>query len=111
MFRIVVSILLGLFLVACSGHDEQYYALNPQYIEAALAACPNKSPGSITCEQLGVVAEKVNQLAYLLRTDQQAYGLSIIQLQNSIVEHESPSKRDALNKRLAVIQWLLSPGG
>ena len=111
MLRMIISLFLGLFLASCSTHDEHYYALNPQYIDAALAACPDKSPGSLTCAQLEGVAEKVNQLAYLLRSNQQAYGLSVIQLQNSIAVHDTPAKRDALDKRLAVVKWLLSPGG
>ena len=111
MMRFFLCLLIGFGLSACSVHDERYYASNPKALEVALAKCPAEPPSNITCEQLQAVANKVNQLAYLLRSDQQAYGLSIIHLQQSIAEHDSLTKREALTDRLSVVKWLLSPGG
>ncbi|MFZ4076579.1 MAG: hypothetical protein ACOYKA_01210 [Legionellaceae bacterium] len=111
MVRYVFFLSVALILSACSGHDVRYYTLNLKALDAALAKCPSHPPAQVSCEQLDVIAQRMNQLAYLLRSDQQAYGLSILHLQKSRVEHDSVSKREALAERLAVVKWLQSPGG
>lgn len=109
MIRFILMMFCGLALTACSPHDQRYYKMHPQAIEKALRECSSKS-SLVTCEQLQTVAYQVNQLIYLLQSNQQAFGLSILQLQSYIADHDTETKRDALNERLAIIRWLQAPG-
>ena len=117
-------ILLG--LSACSPENEQKYSTNPKALQQAMKQCPEHPPKKITCEQLSNISMHVNQLAYKLRLDQQAYGKDILALQSMITEQRSaleknPSKAELhqslknnqklLQEHLAVVRWLASPKG
>lgn len=116
--------LLG--LSACSPENEQKYSTNPKALQQALKQCPDHSPKKISCEQLSNISMRVNQLAYKLRLDQQAYGKDILALQSMITEQRSaleknPNKAELhqnlkdnqrlLQEHLAVVRWLASPEG
>lgn len=117
-------ILLG--LSACSSENEQKYSTNPKALQQAMKQCPDHPPKKISCEQLGNISMRVNQLAYKLRLDQQAYGKDILALQSMITEQRSaleknPNKAELQNslknnqkllqEHLAVVRWLASPEG
>jgi len=117
-------ILLG--LSACSSENEQKYSTNPKALQQAMKQCPDHPPKKISCEQLGNISTRVNQLAYKLRLDQQAYGKDILALQSMITEQRSaleknPNKAELhqslkdnqkrLQEHLAVVRWLASPEG
>ncbi|MDF1683213.1 MAG: hypothetical protein P1U36_01005 [Legionellaceae bacterium] len=117
-------ILLG--LTACSSENEQKYSTNPKALQQAMKQCPDHPPKNISCEQLSNISMRVNQLAYKLRLDQQAYGKDILALQSMITEQRSaleknPNKAELnkslknnqkiLQEHLAVVRWLASPEG
>lgn len=117
-------ILLG--LSACSSENEQKYSTNPKALQQAMKQCPDHPPKNISCEQLSNISMRVNQLAYKLRLDQQAYGKDILALQSMITEQRSaleknPNKAELnkslknnqkiLQEHLAVVRWLTSPEG
>lgn len=123
------SVLLMLFVftcTACSTHDERYYSLHPKALQSAMTQCPEHALGALSCDQLKTIALRINQLAYLLREDQQGYGKKIISLQESRdvqvkQVHDNPNQPELkkaldetlrhLEERLAVVKWLESPEG
>ena len=117
-------VLLG--LSACSSENEQKYSTNPKTLQQAMKQCPEHPPKKISCEQLGKISMRMNQLAYKLRLDQQAYGKDILALQSMITEQrimleKNPNKvelnetlknnQKLLQEHLAVVRWLASPEG
>lgn len=108
----------------CSAQNEYHYATNPEALIKALNQCPQKSPRQITCEKLSEVAQRINQLAYQLRADQQAFGKEVLALQETIItqrqmleknpseisiqKHLERNERN-LKEHLAVVRWLASP--
>ena len=124
MKRCVLWVLVLLGLSACSPHDEHYYAVHPKALEKAMLQCPQRAVGALSCEQLKTIAERLNQLAYLLRLDQQTYGKKIIALQeardlNRLKMQKNPNQpalkqaldniNQQLEEHLAVVKWLGSP--
>tara|TARA_R110002095_G_scaffold94113_1_gene81941 strand:- start:112 stop:510 length:399 start_codon:yes stop_codon:yes gene_type:complete len=117
---------IWLGLTACSSENEQKYSTNPKALQQAMKQCPDHPPKKISCEQLSNISMRVNQLAYKLRLDQQAYGKDILALQSMITEQRSaleknPNKAELnkslknnqklLQEHLAVVRWLASPEG
>lgn len=113
-------------LSACSPESEQKYSTNPKALQQAMKQCPEHPPKKISCEQLANISMRINQLAYKLRLDQQAYGRDILALQSMITEQRSaleknPNKAELnqslknnqkiLQEHLAVVRWLASPKG
>jgi hypothetical protein len=111
-------------LAACSPQNEKKYSSNPKALQAAIKQCPEQSPKHVTCTQLSEIAARVNQLAYKLRVDQQAYGKDILALQETITTQRSTLEKDpkqaalqknlrqnerTLQEHLAVVRWLASP--
>lgn len=127
--KIISYVGLGVVLIgltACSPDNEQKYSTNPKALQQALKQCPEHPPKNISCEQLSNISMRVNQLAYKLRLDQQAYGKDILALQSMITEQRSeleknPNKAELnkslknnqrlLQEHLAVVRWLASPKG
>ena len=109
------------WMTACVAHDERYYSLHPNALQKAITACPQKSPSTVSCEQLKNIAAHVNDLAYQLRLNPQGYGKEILTLQETIAKQETnitdastvkhslaENKRD-LEEHLAIVKWLESP--
>lgn len=126
MIKYIFLVIASLWMAACAAHNERYYSLHPKVLEAAIIACPEKSPTGISCEQLKIIASHVNELAYQLRLNPQGYGKEILMLQETIAKQElnlrqSPNEpkqqaslienQHQLGERLAVVKWLESPGG
>lgn len=125
LFKWTTSLgLVCLSLTACSPQDERGYATNPKALQQAMAQCPNHPPKRMTCQQLEEVAVRINQLAYKLRLDQQAYGKDILALQEAITKERSALEKNpnevalhkslkqnerSLQEHLAVVRWLASP--
>ena len=127
--KIIMCAGLGIIVLglsACSPENEQKYSTNPKALQQAMKQCPEHPPKNISCEQLGNISMRVNQLAYKLRLDQQAYGKDILALQSMITEQRSaleknPNKAELnmslknnqklLQEHLAVVRWLASPEG
>ena len=127
--KIITCAGLGIILLslsACSPENEQKYSTHPKALQQAMKQCPDHPPKKISCEQLGNISMRVNQLAYKLRLDQQAYGKDILALQSMITEQRSaleknPNKAELhqslksnqklLQEHLAVVRWLASPEG
>jgi len=109
-------------LTACQAKDDQYYRLHPQKLQAALNNC-SAANASEQCERLRRIGFEVNQLAYKLQSQPQAFGQKIIALQvESVKLHEqySENKNDEkkreidhnqaqLEQYLAIVKWLESP--
>lgn len=100
-------ILIGiLLLTACSKKDAQYYFEHPKALQTALHQCPSTTT-ELSCSELQELAEEFNKLAFILRSNPQAFGLRIIKIQNEIaaLEHSQASddktKLQALKKDLA----------
>lgn len=122
---ILLVVINGLMLGACSPQSEKGYAANPKAIQKALAQCPEQPPGkNLTCTQLQEVAARINQLAYKLQVNQQAYGKDILVLQEKITEQRGDldkhpeqlalrqsliQNEQDLQEHLAVVRWLASP--
>lgn len=118
--------LLVSMLVACTTQDETYYRNNPQELQEAMKACPEKQPSHMSCQQLQELALDVNQLAMELQRNPQQFGQKIIQLQEQLADIENQMKNDPqsvdsnakiseikiqLANRLAVVKWLETPEG
>lgn len=126
MNRSLIISLLFLTVAACSNTDENYLLSNPGHLQKMLKNCPQSVPGAMSCESLEKTADKLNRLGFELRLDPQKFGQTILSLQESIAKEEkqcsvngsSPESatslqqhRQQLKERLAVVRWLLSPGG
>lgn len=111
-------------ITACSPESEKSYSGNPKALEAAMKQCPEHPPKHASCEQLTEISIRINQLAYKLRIDQQAYGKDILALQEAITTQRSTLEKDPkqadlqknlkhnerqLQEHLAVVRWLASP--
>ncbi len=118
---------LGLFLLtlsACSPQNEKSYLGNPKALQEAMKQCPERAPKKVSCEKIQEMATRINQLAYKLRVDQQAYGKDILALQETITTQRSTLEKHPdqvalqqslkqnerhLQEHLAVVRWLASP--
>ena len=111
-------------VIACSKHDGAYYKINPKALQEAIKQCPNKAPKLVTCNELQNIAIKTNEFVYELRISPQAYGQTILNLQETIAkqasrlltdEHQADLKESLdknnqmLKERLAIVNWLESP--
>ena len=126
MIKYIILVMAALCATACVAHNDRYYSLHPNALQAAIETCSKQNTGDASCEQLHAVATKVNKLAYQLRLNPQGYGQDILKLQETIAK-QTLSLRGALNQselqssmmenkqqleeRLAVVKWLESPGG
>ncbi|KTC78401.1 hypothetical protein [Legionella brunensis] len=124
MRKCLFLICLSILSTACSAQDEAYYRQNPQALQQAVKNCPNKKPTQISCEQLAILAESVNELAYQLQINPQAFGKKILALQETLAKQQielknNPNQPDLKNlieenkknlaERLAIVKWLESP--
>ncbi|MDX2347123.1 MAG: hypothetical protein QNK11_09660 [Legionella sp.] len=125
LFKEIGACLLLIALAACSPQNEKSYSGNPKALQEALKQCPERVPRHMTCKQLQDMATRINQLAYKLRVDQQAYGKDILALQETITTQRSTLEKNPkeitlqkdlkqnerhLQEHLAVVRWLASPG-
>ena len=122
-FRVLV--VGGLFLLAaCSEDNAQYYRSHPKELQEVIKNCPDVHPKHINCDELAVVAQKVNFLAYQLQRDPQEFGNKILIAQEKLARHEALLKKDKTKSSLfsqiqqekqqiveylAVVKWLESP--
>ncbi len=125
--KILTTIGVALSLItlsACSPQSEKSYSGNPKALQEAMKQCPERAPKHVSCDKLTEIAARINQLAYKLRADQQAYGQDILALQETITAQRSTLEKNPtqlalqqslkLNERhlqehLAVVRWLASP--
>jgi hypothetical protein len=114
MIKYGIGLMLSLIALISMAHTERYYNLHPDALQKAIAACPQKQPRDVSCDQLKVIALRVNKLAYQLRLNPQEYGKEILALQEAIAKQDNKNaetnKRD-LRERLAIVKWLESPKG
>lgn len=123
--KYIVLATMSLWIVACSAHDENYYLSNPLTLQQALNKCPGQQ-GQLSCDQLKILALRVNEFAYQLRMDPQNFGKQILGLQETLamnndnfernptqsnLKAEINKNKQELKERLAVVKWLESPGG
>ncbi|MBA2653262.1 MAG: hypothetical protein H0U73_13510 [Tatlockia sp.] len=114
----------ALLLVACSPPNEAYYQRNPQALQEAIKNCPAKNPSNLSCEQLKAIALKINELAYQLQVNPQAFGKKILALQEtiavqktelagkanqSVLKETLEKNKQLLDQCMAIVQWLESP--
>ena len=115
------------FFLSMAGFADgaRYYQLHPKELQERILACPAKQPRDIRCDELKVVALRVNSLAYELRWDPLAFGKKILSLQeeiarqaealktnpSAVVQTAYDSNKESLDDRLAVVRWLESPEG
>ena len=126
MIKYIMLVITSFWMVSCVAHNDRYYSLHPNVLQDAITECSNKPSKDVDCEQLKVIASKVNELAYQLRLNAQEYGKEILALQETIAKQEmtlpgAPNQselqasllenRQQLEVRLAVVKWLESPGG
>ncbi|KTC93804.1 MULTISPECIES: hypothetical protein [Legionella] len=116
---------MSLLLAACSTQEDgQYYRTHPQALQNAVKDCPAKQPANISCKQLAEVATGVNELAYQLQVNPQAFGKKIIALQETLASQQANLKanpnqpelkvtvqnnEEQLAEYLAIVRWLESP--
>lgn len=115
---------LPLLLVACGTQDEKYYRTHPQVLQEAIKRCSSKPLSPLSCDQLAEIAVGVNELAYQLQINPQAFGKKILSLQEALAKQQvdlntqtnQPILRANIEKSkqqlaayLAIIRWLESP--
>lgn len=118
---LVMAILLP--LTACQAKDGRYYQLHPLKLQRALERCQAENTLSSECEKLQSIGLELNQLAYKLKSNPQAFGQKIIALQfeKTQLTEELNKQPDAkssaqlskvdnkLEQYLAIVKWLESP--
>ena len=123
MTKQVLFVMLALWGGMSHAYTQRYYQLNPNQLQKAIQQCPQKQPTGMSCEELQQVAFQVNQLAYELRLDPQAYGKRILALQELIAKQSTATQsaehivtvssleanQQQLDSRLAIVKWLESP--
>lgn len=124
MSKCLVAILVILGLTSCTKKDEHYYQTHPNELQRAIKSCPDSQPQGVTCEQLRVIAGRMNNLAYQLQQSPQGFGIKILALQEKLARQEDQLKTEQHNSALradfaqnqhdlaeylAVVKWLESP--
>lgn len=124
MNKCLFAILLLIGLASCTVKDEHYYRTHPKLVQTAIKECPGKQPAGISCQDLEVIAKRINELAYQLQYNPQGFGNTILKLQqdlaadklalqknkeDSALQAAIESKRRALDDHLAIVKWLESP--
>ena len=116
---LLLTVLFSVSATACAAHDKSYFKVHPKSLQEAIAKCPAVSPKMVSCEELHLIAIKVNEYVYSLRMSPQEYGKSILALQETIAKQsDKPEMKtqyennvQELQERLAIVGWLESPGG
>lgn len=115
MIKRSIYLILTLWASIAASHTERYYNLHPRVLQQVIAGCPNKQPRDLNCDQLRLVASRVNELAYQLRLNPQNYGKEILALQQQIAkqaQHQpTVDQKHEIEERLAIVKWLESPEG
>ncbi|WP_454783104.1 hypothetical protein [Legionella sp. WA2022007384] len=124
MNKCLIALWLIFGLTSCSAKNEHYYKSHPNELQQAMKACPERQPQGMTCEQMEVLANRMNKLAYQLQLSPQGFGKKIMALQETIVKQQAQLKTEnnnenlqanlTQNKReladhLAVVRWFESP--
>ena len=124
--RLLVLLLAGITLSSCQAKDERYYQMNPDALKTAVVTCNNEDKPSPKCQKLYALAQQMNELAYALQINPQAFGQRILSLQQSITKQEMQQKQSKqpqgdkmtenlkqdkkkLELLLAVVRWKESP--
>lgn len=118
-----LSIFSCAFLAKASSQG--YYSLHPKQLQQAIKQCPQRSPASVTCEELKDIAIKMDQLSYQLRSNPQLFGQRILAIQQLVAQQENTLQQNSnqpelrtllaqnkhtLQEYLAIVRWLESPG-
>ncbi len=123
MLKYMFCLFLSSWFHVVWAHNSDYYVFNPNETQKALARCPQQSPADISCDQLEQIAIRLSDLATELRINPQAYGRSILSIQEKIAKQIEISKlhstselnselnqnQHSLRERLTIIKWLESP--
>lgn len=124
MNKCLVAILIILGLTSCMKKDEHYYQTHPNELQQAIKKCPEQQPQGLSCQQLQVIAGRMNNLAYQLQFSPQGFGSKILALQETIANQQQQLKtthiktdlqakidqnKQELSEYLAVVKWLESP--
>ena len=119
----LVALLIILGLSSCSK-NEHYYQTHPKELQQAISTCPEKQSQGLTCNQLEVLAKRMNELAYQLQLSPQGFGKKIMALQEVIVKEQEQLKTQGnhpdlrtkltrnkynLEAHLAIVRWFESP--
>ena len=117
-------IIILVFGVTSCSKNEDYYRKHPKELQQAVNACPEKKSQGLTCQQLKVLANRMNTLAYQLQMNPQGFGKKILALQETIGKSQEQLKNGSTNTNLqtsltqnnrdladylAVVRWLESP--
>ena len=124
MNKYLVAVLICFGLASCRMNDTHYYELHPVELQAAVKACPGTAPQGVTCEELQLLARRMNGLAYQLQANPQDFGKKILTLQQTIADQENQLKKEGISPKLqasivqmkqdlaeylAIVKWLESP--
>lgn len=109
-----LALLLVLPTFSCASQDANYFRLHPKALLAAMANCPQRAPRHVDCQTLHSLAISVNKLVDELRMGPQAFGKTILALQENIHNpalkpQELAQQTLELKTRLAIVNWLESP--
>lgn len=121
---LIVVICYPLLLSSCNAENEHYYRVHPEQLQKSVTQCEQQKSNSKKCQQLRMLAIEINQLAYALQRNPQAFGQDILKIQQKLAHLEQQQKKDQkskeitlqikqnkrlLSKYLAVVRWLESP--
>lgn len=113
MTQSVMGIIAGALGACTVQHDLAYYRTHPQAVFEALQAC-DVSTHEKHCQQLQALGRSFRQWANDVKLNAQAYGQTIIALQQECVKPSLTAAaketcRQEVEMRLAVVRWLESP--
>lgn len=121
-YMLLLVLLLG--LSACTVKDAEYYRYHPKELEKVMAACPDKEPAHVSCQQIQDIAIHLNSLARKLQYNPQGFGETILKLQETVakqqaalikqsadkdLESDLKKNKNDLAEHLVIVRWLESP--
>ena len=124
MMRYFLVVLFAGLTLTASAQDERYYKLHPKALQQAIKECSIKKQSSLSCDNLLSIAVYVNEMAQQLQSNPQAFGQSILELQETIARQEQQlfqhtnqseiksaldENKKQLAERLALVNLLESP--
>lgn len=113
MIKYLLMACMPLILAACSTQsNEQYYRTHPQVLQDAIKNCSTGQSSRLSCEQLANIATSVNELAFQLQINPQAFGKKILSLQETLARQQAdlntnpnqPALRETVKKMKS--SWL-----
>lgn len=116
----------ALLLSACGERDVAYYQQHPKELGQALTECREQNKQDALCKGLDALAARLQPLALQLQRSPQAFGLSILELQERIAQKQALLKSNPSDQKLhedltqsqqhltdllTVARWFESPEG